>query len=347
MRQWSPRKDGRSLWWKVTARNKRLVTLDLREPSGRRLFLRLVEWADAVVENYGRGRSRWGSRTSSLRRSTLASSSCASPATGKPAPTRTAPGTARWPEAFSGLPTFTGFPDGPPTLSAFLCGHRRGHLRPDRVVGGGVRARRGGKRQGAGGRRQPVRTAVPARGESGDRLRGARAREGAARQQDRGGLASQRVRHERRRLDSDLGELGSHLPATCRGDRRPELPDDPRFRDNPSRIANDVELDRIVADWMRERTTAQVMDALEAQDVVAGPVLDIAGIFADARARKRRGARRRSRDGSDAGRRAALRAAAPTFALPVARRARTTTRSTADPRALETEIAELRRHGVV
>ena len=32
---------------------------------------------------------------------------------------------------------------------------------------------------------------------------------------------------------------------------------------------------------MRERTTAEVMDALEQHDVVAGPVIDIAGIFRD------------------------------------------------------------------
>src|ERR1700729_4319147 len=46
MREWSPMKDGTSLWWKVTGRNKRLVTLNLAKRKGRDLFLRLVSDAD-------------------------------------------------------------------------------------------------------------------------------------------------------------------------------------------------------------------------------------------------------------------------------------------------------------
>jgi succinyl-CoA--D-citramalate CoA-transferase len=32
MRHWTPMKDGRSLWWKVIGRNKKLVTLTLSTP---------------------------------------------------------------------------------------------------------------------------------------------------------------------------------------------------------------------------------------------------------------------------------------------------------------------------
>src|SRR5215475_8841376 len=61
MRDWSPIKDGRSLWWKVTGRNKRLITLDLSVPQGKEFFLRLVETADAVIENFRPGTfERWG-----------------------------------------------------------------------------------------------------------------------------------------------------------------------------------------------------------------------------------------------------------------------------------------------
>ena len=41
MRQWG-RTDGTSLWWPVVGRNKRTVTLNLREETGQELFLRLV-----------------------------------------------------------------------------------------------------------------------------------------------------------------------------------------------------------------------------------------------------------------------------------------------------------------
>lgn len=54
MRQWG-RTDGKSLWWPVVGRNKRAVTLNLREEEGQELFLKLVAEADIVVENFRAG----------------------------------------------------------------------------------------------------------------------------------------------------------------------------------------------------------------------------------------------------------------------------------------------------
>jgi crotonobetainyl-CoA:carnitine CoA-transferase CaiB-like acyl-CoA transferase len=47
-----PTKDGSPLWWKVAARNKRSITLDLRSEAGRGLAHRLVKWADVVITNF-------------------------------------------------------------------------------------------------------------------------------------------------------------------------------------------------------------------------------------------------------------------------------------------------------
>ena len=61
MRHWTPMKKGKSLWWKVIGRNKRLVTLSLSHSEGQALFKRLVATADIVVENYRPGTfERWG-----------------------------------------------------------------------------------------------------------------------------------------------------------------------------------------------------------------------------------------------------------------------------------------------
>src|SRR5262245_18566584 len=61
LRSWSPIKGGMSLWWKVTSRNKRLITLDLSHERGRELFLQLAADADVVIENYRPGTfARWG-----------------------------------------------------------------------------------------------------------------------------------------------------------------------------------------------------------------------------------------------------------------------------------------------
>ena len=62
---------------------------------------------------------------------------------------------------------------------------------------------------------------------------------------------------------------------------RVELAEDPRFRTNAERIVNDVELDAIIAEWMAARTTREVMETLEAADVVAGKVYSIEDIFTD------------------------------------------------------------------
>ena len=61
LRQLAPHLDGVPLWWKVTDRNKRCVTLDLSTPEGAAVFRDLAETADVVTENYRPGRmAQWG-----------------------------------------------------------------------------------------------------------------------------------------------------------------------------------------------------------------------------------------------------------------------------------------------
>ena len=69
---------------------------------------------------------------------------------------------------------------------------------------------------------------------------------------------------------------------------RPDLAEDARFAENSGRCANVRELDAIIGDWTRSRTAAQAEAALEAAEVPASKLFDIADIAADPHLRARR-----------------------------------------------------------
>lgn len=62
MREWGREKaDGKSLWWPVVARNKKAITLDLRQTEGQQLLRELAAKADILVENFRPGTlENWG-----------------------------------------------------------------------------------------------------------------------------------------------------------------------------------------------------------------------------------------------------------------------------------------------
>lgn len=55
VRQWGEQHNGRSLWWSVHGRNKRLMTLDLKHPKAAAIVLKLVARSDVLVENFRPG----------------------------------------------------------------------------------------------------------------------------------------------------------------------------------------------------------------------------------------------------------------------------------------------------
>lgn len=62
MRVWGRhQKEGRTLWWPIIARNKKSVTLNLREQEGQELARRLISESDVLVENFRPGTlEKWG-----------------------------------------------------------------------------------------------------------------------------------------------------------------------------------------------------------------------------------------------------------------------------------------------
>ncbi len=69
MREWGQEKaHGMSLWWPVIARNKKSVTLNLREPEGQEIARELISKADFLLENFRPGTmERWNLSYDELR----------------------------------------------------------------------------------------------------------------------------------------------------------------------------------------------------------------------------------------------------------------------------------------
>jgi formyl-CoA transferase len=61
LRKWRKLHQGTSLWWYAQARNKKSVTLDLKQPEAQEIVRRLAQRADIVVENFRPGAmEKWG-----------------------------------------------------------------------------------------------------------------------------------------------------------------------------------------------------------------------------------------------------------------------------------------------
>ena len=61
VRSWGKMVDGKSLWWSVHGRNKKSVTLNMKNQKGLDVAKRLIANCDAVVENFRPGQlDRWG-----------------------------------------------------------------------------------------------------------------------------------------------------------------------------------------------------------------------------------------------------------------------------------------------
>jgi crotonobetainyl-CoA:carnitine CoA-transferase CaiB-like acyl-CoA transferase len=69
-------------------------------------------------------------------------------------------------------------------------------------------------------------------------------------------------------------------PRLCRALGLPALADDPRFATNGDRVANRLELISTLRERLAERTSAEWLTALDAADVPAGPINDVAEAFA-------------------------------------------------------------------
>jgi crotonobetainyl-CoA:carnitine CoA-transferase CaiB-like acyl-CoA transferase len=114
---WRDPRDDVTLWWKLAARNKRCIALDLKDPDDVDVFLRLCDRADVVIENFRPGtleRLGLGPAVLLARNPSLVLTRVTG--FGQDGPYAQRPGFATIAEAMSGFAAINGEPEGGPLL---------------------------------------------------------------------------------------------------------------------------------------------------------------------------------------------------------------------------------------
>ncbi|WP_454810514.1 CaiB/BaiF CoA transferase family protein [Paenarthrobacter nitroguajacolicus] len=107
--------DGESLWWNVEGRNKKSITLDLRQPEGQRILKELVKSADVLVENFRPGTlERWNLAWEDLEKVNPGLVMLSVSGYGQTGPYASRAGYDRMGLALGGVLNATGYPDRAP-----------------------------------------------------------------------------------------------------------------------------------------------------------------------------------------------------------------------------------------
>ena len=282
MRQWGRSKpQGLSPWWPVIGRNKKSVTVDLRTEAGRDIARALIAKADIVVENFRPGTlEKWGLGYEVLSQTNPGLVMARVSGFGQTGPYASRAGYALVGEAMGGLRHITGEPDRPPARAGISIGDSLSGLNTALGVMMALHAR---QRTGRG---QVVDTAIY---ESVltvmenlvteyDLTGYVRERSGAVLP----GIAPSNVYPTK---SGELVLIGANQDTLfrrlCELMGRPDLADDPRYRDHAARGAHQSELDARIAAWTADQDIEDLLPRLEAAGLANGRIYRAPDMLAD------------------------------------------------------------------
>jgi len=273
--------DGHHFFWTVHARNKKAVTLNLREPRGRDLFLKLVERSDIIVENFRPGTlEKWGLGYDVLRQHNKGIILVRVSGYGQTGPDANKAGYASVAEAASGLRHMNGFPGGPPPRLALSLGDSlAGMFAAQGALAALYRRTVSGEGQVVDAALTEACLAIQestipdydvggiVRGPSGTRLEGIAPSNIYCTADGSWVVIAANQDTVFRRLCSAMGQ--------------PELATDSRFVDHGARGRNQDELDKIIGDWAAQRQPDDIIETLSAAGVISGPINTVAEVVRD------------------------------------------------------------------
>ena len=284
VRQWGARYNGSAPWWSVHARNKRCISLDLKQPEARRIVLELVERCDALVENFRPGQlAKMGLGEPELRGAKPDLVIARISGYGQDGPGRDQAAFGVIGEAIGGLRHLTDNKPGTSDLPPVRVGVSIG----DSIAGiyaalGVVSALLRRDRTGAGGEIDVALSEAVF-----SMLEGALPEYGAlgtVRQPGGGGIATAAPSNAYRARDGIWMLIAANSDPLFRRLAmlmgQPALADAAEFSGNQARCANVDRLDRIIGDWSATLDAADLDAALAGADIPHTRVFTVADIAA-------------------------------------------------------------------
>jgi crotonobetainyl-CoA:carnitine CoA-transferase CaiB-like acyl-CoA transferase len=283
IRTWRVMKDGVSLWWHSLGRNKKSVTVNLRDPKGRAIARDLVLKADILVENFRPGTlEKWGLGPADIWKENPGLIYGRISGYGQTGPYASKPGFASVCEGVGGFRYVNGFPGQVPvrpnlsigdTLAGIHCvlgillaviqrnadPARRGQVVDAALYESVFNLMEGvvPEYSGAGVVREP----------SGSTLTGIVP------------TNTYRCRDGKFVIIGGNGDSIYKRLMTAIG--RTDLANDPRMADNAGRVKHEKELDEAIGAWTGSLDSTEVLSVLERAEVPAGPIYSVVDMMKD------------------------------------------------------------------
>ncbi len=273
-RWWNPIVNGKSGYFTLVNRNKKSITLNLKRPEAKEIFLDLVKTADIVVENYRPGyAAKLGIDYETVKAAKHDIIYASLSGFGQYGPLRDRAAFAIIAEAMSGQMDLTGFPDGPPVKTGTSIGDT---FTGTMLLVGILMALLHRERCGEGQYIDVAMTDVlfsatecnlPNYSLGADPTRiGNRDPLGAP--------------YDAYRANDGWYVMGCGTPGhwikICQVMQRPDLIEDPRFCDFVVRKENEEELTELINDWSKDKTRTELEEMFMPTGIPFAPVLTIA-----------------------------------------------------------------------
>lgn len=284
-----PQVEGESLYYLVFNRNKRSLSLDLRNPEAQQVLQRLIGEADVVIENFRPGTmEKMGCGYEQMRQRNPRLIMARISGFGQTGPLAENACFDSIAQAMSGLMELTGAPDGPPmSAGTFMVDYASGLY----TTIGILLALRHREQTGTGqlvdtslldSALSLLLTAIPAQAMLGlptSRLGN----------QDRYVAPGHVYKTRDQRWIKVVGGGDGIFPRLAEAIARPDLKTDERYSTLACRLANRAEIDAILSSWIEERDYAEVLGTFDRSGVPAALVATPADVLENPQVRHRQG----------------------------------------------------------